>query len=97
LKSRLEAMLQLEHVGDVRCCGMVGGIELVLDKTSRAPYPWEERTGVRVCLEAKKEGIFLRPLGNVIVVFPPLAISMDELVFLLDGVERSIRAVTGTK
>lgn len=97
LQSRLEAMLQLEHVGDVRCCGMVGGIELVQDKTSRAPYPWEERTGVRVCLEAKKLGIFLRPLGNVIVVFPPLAISMDELVFLLDGVERSIRAVTGTK
>jgi len=97
LQARLEALLQLDHVGDVRCCGMVGGIELVLDKASREPYPWEERTGVRVCQEAKKHGIFLRPLGNVIVVFPPLAISMDELVFLLDGVERSIRAVTDTK
>lgn len=95
LRDRLAAMLQLEHVGDVRWCGMVGGIELVMDKQSREPYPWEERTGVRVCLEARKHGIFLRPLGNVIVVFPPLAISMEELVFLLDGIEKSIIAVTG--
>jgi len=95
LHSRLKKMLDLSHVGDVRCCGMVGGVELVLDKRSREPYPWEERTGVRVCVEARKHGLFLRPLGNVIVVFPPLAISMDELAFLLDGVEKSIIAVTG--
>jgi adenosylmethionine-8-amino-7-oxononanoate aminotransferase len=93
LQRRLEVMLQLEHVGDVRCCGMVGGIELVRDKMSREPYPWEERVGVRVCQEARKHGLFLRPLGNVIVVFPPLAISMDELTFLLDGIERSISAI----
>ena len=95
LHERLKKMLDLNHVGDVRCCGMVGGVELVLDKRSREPYPWEERIGVRVCVEARKHGLFLRPLGNIIVVFPPLAISMDELAFLLDGVEKSIIAVTG--
>jgi adenosylmethionine-8-amino-7-oxononanoate aminotransferase len=41
-------------VGDLRQEGMIGGIELVLDKQSRHPYPWEERIGVRVCLEARK-------------------------------------------
>jgi len=95
LKQRLEALRELSSVGDVRYCGMVGGIELVKDKRSGEPYPWEERIGVRVCREARNHGLFLRPLGNVIVVFPPLAISMDELGFLLDGIEASIRVVTG--
>ncbi|MBJ6723860.1 adenosylmethionine--8-amino-7-oxononanoate transaminase [Geomesophilobacter sediminis] len=95
LKERLQGLLALPHVGDVRHEGMIGGIELVRDRESRDPYPWEERVGVRVCLEARKHGLFLRPLGNVIVVFPPLSISMDELKILMDGIEKSIVAITG--
>lgn len=95
LKNRLELLLEHDHVGDVRCCGMVGGIELVKNKESREAYPWEERIGVKVCLEARKHGLFLRPLGNVIVAFPPLAISLQELEILMDGMEKSIKAVTG--
>ncbi|HEU0265899.1 MAG TPA: adenosylmethionine--8-amino-7-oxononanoate transaminase, partial [Geobacterales bacterium] len=75
--------------------GMIAGIELVRNKESREPYPWEERLGIRVCREARNHGLFLRPLGNVIVIFPPLAITLDELALLMDGVEASIRAVTG--
>lgn len=95
LHERLEAMRELPHVGDVRYRGLAGGIELVRDKESGEPYPWEERIGVRVCTEARKHGLFLRPLGNVIVVFPPLAISRDELAFLMEGIEKSILAITG--
>ncbi len=95
LEKRLSALGQLDHVGDVRQEGMIGGIELVKDKGTGEPYPWEERIGVRVCLEARKHGLFLRPLGNVIVVFPPLSISMSELELLMDGIEASIRAITG--
>jgi adenosylmethionine---8-amino-7-oxononanoate aminotransferase len=94
LSERLQQMWSLAHVGDVRQEGMIGGIELVIDKESRQSYPWEERVGVRVCLEARKHGLFLRPLGNIIVIFPPLAISLDELRLLMDGIEASIRAVT---
>ena len=94
LDERMQALLGLPHVGDVRQEGMIGGIELVLDKKTRQPYPWEERVGVRVCLEARKHGLFLRPLGNIIVVFPPLSISMSELKLLMDGIEASVRAVT---
>jgi adenosylmethionine-8-amino-7-oxononanoate aminotransferase len=39
--------------------------------------------------------LFLRPLGNVIVLFPPLSITLDEMKLLLDGVEASIAHVTG--
>jgi adenosylmethionine-8-amino-7-oxononanoate aminotransferase len=95
IEERLQRLSGLPHVGDIRHEGMIGGIELVLDKESRKPYPWEERVGVRVCLEARKHGLFLRPLGNVIVVFPPLAISLAELAVLMDGIEASIRVVTG--
>lgn len=95
LHERLNALHELPHVGDVRACGMVGGIELVQNRAERDAYPWEERIGVRVCLEARKHGLFLRPLGNVIVVFPPLSVAMEELVFLMDGIEASIRTITG--
>ena len=95
LGERLQRLAELPHVGDVRQEGLIGGIELVLDQAERTGYPWEERVGVRVCLEARKHGLFLRPLGNIIVVFPPLSISLPELAQLMDGIEASIGAVTG--
>lgn len=94
LQTRLKAMLAFKHVGDIRQCGMIAGIELVRDKATKEPYNWVDRVGMSVCREARKHGIFLRPLGNVIVIFPPLSISIEELDFLLNGVEISIRAVT---
>ncbi len=94
LRERLKKMAELSHVGDARHCGMAAGIELVLDKESREAYPWEEKVGVQVCREARSHGLFLRPLGNIIVVFPPLVISIEELALLFDGVEAAIRAVT---
>lgn len=94
LSERLQEIGELPHVGDCRQCGMIGGIELVRDKVTREPYPWEERIGIGVCREARRHGLFLRPLGNVIVVFPPLAISLEELKVLMDGIAASIRAVT---
>ncbi|MDD5284824.1 MAG: adenosylmethionine--8-amino-7-oxononanoate transaminase [Desulfuromonadaceae bacterium] len=94
LAERLEVIGMFPHVGDVRQCGMAAGIELVEEKASRRAYPWEQRLGVRVCLEARKQGIFSRPLGNTVVVYPPLAISNMELEFLLDGLQRSIKSVT---
>jgi len=90
LQERLAGIALLPHVGDVRQCGMAAGIELVEDKETRRAYPWELKTGVRVCLEARKLGIFSRPLGNTVVIFPPLAITPDELELLLDGLERAI-------
>jgi adenosylmethionine-8-amino-7-oxononanoate aminotransferase len=95
LAERLDGFKALDHVGDIRQCGLAAGIELVEDKESRRAYPWEQKIGVQVCLEARKHGIFSRPLGNTVVIFPPLVISDAELEFLLDGLQQSIRAVTG--
>lgn len=93
MADRLKVMAELPHVGETRQCGMVGAIELVEDKETKKPYPWEDRVGMRVCREAKKHGLFLRPLGDIIVIFPPLAISMDEMELLMNGIEASINEV----
>ena len=95
LKLRLDDFSALPHVGNVRQCGMAAGIELVADKERGTPYPWEEKIGIRVCLEARKRGIFSRPLGNTIVIFPPLVILTSELDLLLSVLQESIQVVTG--
>ena len=94
MKHGLDGFKELPHVGDVRQCGLAAGVELVENRETGAPYPWEERVGIRVCLEARKRGVFSRPLGNTIVVFPPLVISDSELDLLLNVLKESIRVVT---
>jgi len=94
LKEGLERFNTLPNVGDIRQKGFMVGIELVEDKDSRRPYPFEMRMGHRVTMEARKLGVIIRPLGNVVVLMPPLSISMDEITVLLDAVYKSVKEVT---
>jgi adenosylmethionine---8-amino-7-oxononanoate aminotransferase len=95
LRSSLEQdFRRLSHVSDVRQWGYMVGIELAEDKSTRKSYPAAQRTGHRVILEARKRGVMVRPLGDVIVLMPPLSINDSELNILLDVVHDSIRAVT---
>jgi adenosylmethionine-8-amino-7-oxononanoate aminotransferase len=79
LEARLYELASHPHVGDVRQRGFMVGIELVADKKTREPFPIARRTGHRVILEARKLGAILRPLGDVLVLMPPLCITTDEL------------------
>ncbi len=72
------------HVGEVRRCGMVAAIEMVRDKTSKTPYPWQERRGYRFYRKALAKGALLRPLGNVIYFMPPLTIPEQALSEVID-------------
>ena len=94
LSERLEECKLLEHVGDVRQKGLVAGIELVKDKDTKEPYPPELTMGYRVIYRAREEGVIIRPLGNVIVVIPPLCFTEEELNRLMDVIILSIREVT---
>ena len=87
--------LPLPHVSDVRQWGYMAGIELVEDKTSRKNYSAEMRIGHKVILEARKRSVLIRPLGDVIILMPPLTITSEELAALLDVVYESIQTVTG--
>jgi adenosylmethionine-8-amino-7-oxononanoate aminotransferase len=70
------------------------GIELVENRETKQLFPPEKRTGHRVIMEARKRGVLIRPLGDVIVLMPPLSISHKELDQLCDAVYESIRVVT---
>jgi adenosylmethionine-8-amino-7-oxononanoate aminotransferase len=83
------------HVGDVRQLGLIAAVELVRDKATRESYPWEEKRGFRVCQVARRHGVWLRPLGNVIVIMPPLAISLEQIDRVVEAVTRGIAEVTG--
>ena len=95
LKKRLEEYKELNHVGDVRQAGFMIGIELVRSKKTKEPYVPEEKTGIKVISEAKKRGLVIRPLGNVIVILPPLSINKKELKNMMDIIYTSIEKVTG--
>jgi adenosylmethionine---8-amino-7-oxononanoate aminotransferase len=84
LRDHLARIATLPIVGDVRQRGLMAGIELVQDRASRQPFPGPLRTGFRVCRAAREHGVLLRPLGDVIVVMPPLAIELSLLDRLCD-------------
>jgi adenosylmethionine---8-amino-7-oxononanoate aminotransferase len=94
IKKRLEAFYNLKSVGDVRQRGVMVGIELVRDKTTRQPFDPKEKVGVKVIDRARGKGAILRPLGSVIVLMPPLGMSERELNRLLDITYKSIKEVT---
>jgi adenosylmethionine-8-amino-7-oxononanoate aminotransferase len=94
LAEHLERIAGLPHVGHVRQCGLMAGIELVRDRATKEPYPWAEKRGIRVCDHARGEGVLLRPLGNVIVIMPPLAITLEQLDKIAGAVERGIGLAT---
>jgi adenosylmethionine-8-amino-7-oxononanoate aminotransferase len=94
LSDTLKEYAGLEHVGDIRQLGMMVGIELVVDKTTKEEYPYEHKIGIKVIKDARRRGLILRPLGNIIVLMPPLGISLDELSEILSITYHSIKTVT---
>ncbi len=94
-KHRLQEFYTLDHVGDARVCGLAAGIELVRDRVTKEEYPAAEKVGMRVCQEALRNGAMLRPLVNVIVLMPPLQISIADLDRLLEIVYNAIKRITG--
>ena len=83
------------HVGEVRQRGMILAIEMVRDRDTREPWPWQERRGLRVYRHALENGVLLRPLGNVIYFMPPYVISPDEIGLMArvarEGIDRATR------
>ncbi|MEW6003515.1 MAG: aminotransferase class III-fold pyridoxal phosphate-dependent enzyme, partial [Nitrospirota bacterium] len=90
----LKEILNLRHVGDIRSIGLMAGIELVRDKKTKEPYDWSDKMGWRVAYSAREKGVLIRPLGNVVVIMPPLSISEQNLGQLMKVIRDSIAEVT---
>jgi adenosylmethionine---8-amino-7-oxononanoate aminotransferase len=84
-----EHVAPLAAVGEIRHRGFMTGIEL-------AGHSYEDRIGHQVTLAARERGAIIRPLGDVVVLMPPLTISDDELRRLVSIAGEAITAVTAT-
>src|SRR3989339_1140297 len=87
LEKELDKFKKLPNVLEIRQCGFMVGIEL-------GPYPYEKRMGHKVILEARKRCAILRPLGDVIILMPPLGITVKELKTLLSIAYQSILSIS---
>ena len=94
-ESRIDEISNLELVGDIRHKGMVMGIELVSDKKSNNPVSFSQSINKVVFEEGRKNQIYFRTLGNIIMLVPPLAISQKDLNFLIDGTIKTIKSLSG--
>lgn len=81
---------ELPHVGEIRQLGLMCGIELVKDKKTKEPFPFEERMAYRATLRMRELGMLTRPLGDTIVFMPPLASSYEELTKMLQITKQAI-------
>ena len=84
------------HVGDIRQHGMILAMEMVRDRKTREPYPWQERRGIRVYQYGLEHGMLLRPLGHVVYFMPPYVVSDEEIASMarvaIDGIHHATRA-----
>ena len=94
LASLLERLRGLPCVGDVRQRGMMVGVELVADRLTRTPFNPRRRVGAAVCTALRRRGIILRPLGDVIVLMPPLAMGEEHLTRIVDALADELMVLT---
>lgn len=87
-------LLDHPHVGEIRQTGMILAIELVQNKASKSPYPWQERRGLRVYQHGLQNGVLLRPLGNVVYFMPPYVITPDEINMMVNVAANGIDLAT---
>ncbi len=94
MQQTTERFREHPHVGDVRQHGMTLAIEMVKDKNSKAPFPWQERRGLRVYRHALSQGVLLRPLGNVVYFMPPYVITPEQIDQLAETAWQGIGIAT---
>lgn len=93
LKQKLSSLADHPKVGNIRVQGLIAGVELVQNRSTHEGFPWHERVGHHVCQKMLASGVWTRPLGNVIVIMPPLCINKSELDFLVDALQNALAVV----
>lgn len=96
LTEKLKMFEALPNIGEIRQKGIMVGIEIVMDREGKESFPPEKKIGHRIVLEAGKQGLIIRPLGGVIVLMPPLSITMEEIDRICDITYQSVKTVLET-
>ena len=90
LREKLQPLEDHPHVAEVRGRGVMVGIELVENRRGLQPYPAARRIGHLVTLAARKRGIIIRPLGDVIILMPAPAMPAELVDRLVKGTIEAI-------
>ena len=90
LSRGLNEIAGLEHVVEVRQQGLMIGIEVARDKAGDVPYAADLRMGHQVIMACRQHGAIVRPLGDTVILMPPLASKPEELDLLLQAVAKAI-------
>jgi len=77
-------MGRCRFVGNARRRGLMGAIELVADKKTKEPFPFDRLIGAKICLAMRPRGVMLRPLGDCVIVMPPPAMDTELLEKMLE-------------
>lgn len=92
LSARLATLKTHANVADIRQRGLMVGIEIAKNSSTNEAYPTDEFIGDQICMAARKQGVILRNLSDVIVLMPPLSITNEEIDMMLNALETSIEA-----
>ncbi len=93
-KEKLKRFESLTHVKEVRQVGLIIGIELEKDTKTHEPYPVNDAVGAKIAYHARKSGLICRPIGDVIILMPPLASRKEEIADMIDILFHSTKAIT---
>jgi adenosylmethionine-8-amino-7-oxononanoate aminotransferase len=88
LSEAIAGLRQLPGVVEVRQCGFIAGIDL--DESHEGGLPG---FAAKVCIEARRHGLLTRPIRNVVVLMPPLCITIDQLTQAVKALRASIITV----
>jgi adenosylmethionine-8-amino-7-oxononanoate aminotransferase len=80
-------------VGEIRQCGFIAAIELV--QRTGAPFPTRLLTGARVCHAARRHGLLTRPIGDAVILMPPLCTTESQLRSAVEAIQLAIRDTLG--
>lgn len=84
------------NVREIRQRGLAAALDLYPGTAPTALYPARERRGLHVCLAARRYGLLLRPLGDTLVIVPPLIIQPPEIEHLIESLLKAMRKVLET-
>jgi 4-aminobutyrate--pyruvate transaminase len=87
---RLTALAEHPLIGEARGMGLMGALEIVADKASKAPYPTARGVGARCTALALEEGLIVRNLGDSIALCPPLIITEAQVDDMFDRLTRAL-------
>jgi 4-aminobutyrate--pyruvate transaminase len=95
-QARLGALADHPLVGEARGVGLIGALELVADKTTRAPFAPDQAVGAQAVERARENGLLCRAMGDAVALCPPLIITREQIDDLFDRLARALDALAAS-